>query len=172
MYGPRPKLRWRVSKYMNTILKHLPIGELIMDPTKFLGRRILDVLAQVRGNEAVVEYSKIEGDEFLKFPERGFYLHAKNDSGIIFDCRIYLVKDETYFSANDETRGVFALIKTIFDAERKFGASASEIKSIRIPTRPPTLPGRVFLDGDTMIKAFFDVDGQIRYFHVTQAKFI
>lgn len=128
-----------------------------MVPTSYFGQAILSVLDQMRDDETVVEYAKIEGDEFLKLPEKGFYLHSKNGNGTIFDCRIYLRKDEEFFPADAEPLGKFASVDTVSDVEEILGKSTRSLRSISIPTRPPTLPGREFSDGKYTVKVFVNM---------------
>lgn len=142
-----------------------------MDPTSFFGQNILAVLGKLRSAEEIVDYSKVEGDEFLKLPERGFYLHSKNGNGVIFDCRIYFVGDEEYFLSRDSVRGKFASISNISDLENMLGACVREIKSVRIPTRPPTLPGKEFVDGINTVKAFMADGENISYIHINRRDF-
>lgn len=138
-----------------------------MEPTSFFGEKIVSALTEIRKAEEMVEYDKVEGDEFVKLPEKGFYLHSKNGTGIIFDCRIYLVAMDDYFAATDFVRGKFATVNTISDVEAMIGPCVSEIRSIKIPTRPATLPGKLFSDGNHILKFFFDDDG-IKYFHINR----
>lgn len=138
-----------------------------MDPTSYLGKTILSVLNDLRESEEIIDYSKVDGDEFLKLQEKGYYLHSKNGDGIIFDCRIYLAACDEYFPSATTARGKFASVVSIADLEELLGPSKHEIKSIRIPTRPPTLSGKEFVDGDRIVKAFYESEGEIRYLHIT-----
>ena len=52
-----------------------------MDLNSFLGRPIFEVLSELKADEAIAEYAKVEGDEFLKLTERGLYFQAKNCTG-------------------------------------------------------------------------------------------
>lgn len=142
-----------------------------MDPTKYLGRDIVSALEDIRAKEAVFEYGKVDGDEFLNITEKGFYLHSKNGNGIIFDCRIYLIKKDGYLSAENNVLGEFSSTRTVHDMEDMLGQSIRPIKSIRIPSRPPTLQGKEFIYGKYIIKAFFDGTGVINYFHISQSEF-
>lgn len=139
-----------------------------MDPTDVFGEEIAAVLDRLRASEAVVDYAKVEGDEFLKLPERGFYLHARDGTGVVSDCRIYFVAADDYFPAGDEVRGRYRGIRAVADLENMLGPSVGEIRSVRIPTRPPTLPGREFVDGPLRVKAFFERPEEIRYIHVSR----
>lgn len=143
-----------------------------MEPTSFFGEEIISTLRKVRALEEVVQYEKIDGDEFVKVPEKGFYLHSKNGDGIIFDCRIYLVSMDGYYPAGDFVRGRFASAISISDVENMIGPSVREIRPIRIPTRPETLPGKVFNDGDYVLKFFLDDQDEIKYFHISRGDLI
>ncbi len=137
-----------------------------MDPIKQLGASILDILTQVRENGGVVDYSKIETDEFLKFPEDGFYLHAKNGAGNVSDCRIYFESIDNYFPAKLSTRGEFSDLSTLEDFVSKLGAPMREIKSVRIPGAEPTLPGKAFQYGDKKIVAYTADGVSVSYIHI------
>ena len=86
-----------------------------MELISFFGKDIFSVLGDLRSAEEVVDYAKTEGDEFLQLKEKGFYLHSKNGTGKIFDCRIYFVAHEDYHPASDSTRGKFADINNFSD---------------------------------------------------------
>lgn len=113
-----------------------------MNPTGFIGKNIILVLSELREVEEVLDYSKTEGDEFLQLKERGFYLHSKDGSGKIFDCRIFFKNKEGYFPAAESSRGSFAGIESFDDLNNLLGCSESEIRSVKIPGRPPTLQGK------------------------------
>ncbi len=139
-----------------------------MDPTKFLGLDIMQVMQTFRTSEAVFDYVKADGHEFVNFLEQGFYLHAKSRNGVIFDCRIYFKCDEGFLESAAEVRGRFSAVAKIVDLERLLGAPIKEIRSFKIPGRPATRPGKEFLDGDLKVKAFYDTDGAVIYLHLTQ----
>ena len=137
-----------------------------MDPTDFFGRDILSVLNQFRDGEKIVDYSKIEGDEFLKLLEKGFYLHSKNGNGKIFDCRIYFSAYEGYFPSESETRGDFAGVEKINDLGGLLGRHTREIRSIKIPGRPATLSGKEFHADGRIVTAFSEDGEHITYLHI------
>ena len=137
-----------------------------MDPTNFFGRDILEVLSQLRAQEEIVDYSKIEGDEFLKLPEKGFYLHSKNGDGKRFDCRIYFSPYEEYCSSESKARGQFAGFKKINELEMLLGRHTREIRSIKIPGRPVTLSGKEFHDDGRIVTAFAKDGENITYLHI------
>jgi hypothetical protein len=140
-----------------------------MDPISFFGRNIFHVLNEVRDQEKVVEYSQIEGDEFLKFSESGFYLHSKNGSGEIFDCRIYFVSRDGYFPANIPNRGLFGELENLGDFEKKFGRAVKEIRAVKIPGAEPTLPGKIFENDGKKITAYSSDGNLVDYVHVKLA---
>ena len=136
-----------------------------MEPISFIGKDILSVLNDLRSEE-IVDYAKTEGDEFLHLKEKGFYLHSKNSTGKIFDCRIYFVSHEDYFPARDISRGKFAGISSFSDMNNLIGPCERELRALNIPGRPPTLPGKQYVDGDFLISAFSDNGESITFIHV------
>jgi len=139
-----------------------------MEPTSFFGKKILPVLTEIRKTEEMVKYDKVDGDEFITLAEKGFYLHSKNGTGVIFDCRIYITDTDDCLAASDFIRGKFSSVNSISDVEAMIGSCASEIRSIKIPNRPATLPGKLFIDGNHILKFFFDDVGGIKYFHINR----
>lgn len=140
-----------------------------MDPTQYFGQDILAVLQHFRTTEEICDYAKVDDDEFLKLEERGFYLHAKHGTGVICDCRIYFAPDEAYFPAAPEARGRFAAIARIADLDAMLGAPVREIRSLQIPGRPPTRPGREYRDGGLSVRAYHDEGGAVIHLHLSQA---
>jgi len=139
-----------------------------MEPISFFGKDILSVLSDLRSAEQVVDYAKTEGDEFLQLREKGFYLHSKNGTGKIFDCRIYFVAHEDYYPANDTIRGKFAGINSLSDLDKILGGCTGEIRALKIPGRPPTLPGKQYADGDFVVSAFSENGEAVTFIHVKE----
>ena len=74
-------------------------------PDDYLNGDIIAALKILRSLVEIIEYQKIESDEFLKLPELGICFHADN-SGEISDIRIYLKEADGFFAAEDNTVGV------------------------------------------------------------------
>ena len=134
--------------------------------TSLFGRNVLELLAEQREEGKIVEYSKIEGDEFVKCPEDGFFLHAKNGNGLITDCRIYFESRDGYFEAAVNTRGEFGELNTVEQFENKFGPPTKEISAIQIPGAEPTLPGKIFNHGDKRLTVYSDNGIDVSYIHL------
>ena len=137
-----------------------------MVPTDFFGLNIIDVLQTFREREAVAAYSKIEGDEFLKLPEEGFYLQAKNRSGIVSSCRIYFENRDDFISAKLATRGVFSNLDTLADFARVFGPPVKDIRAIKIPGADPTLPGEMFVWDDKSVSVYCEYEDRVSYVQI------
>lgn len=137
-----------------------------MDPTNFFGKNIVSVLEKLREEEDILEYSKIEGDEFIKLPEKGFYLHSKEGSGKIFDCRIYFYPYDGYFPSSNSVRGKFSEAVKLSHIEAILGEFVREIRSVKIPTRSPTLGGKEFRDNENIVTVFSEDGENITFLHV------
>jgi hypothetical protein len=137
-----------------------------MRPIEYLGRNILEVLSEVRRAGGVIEYSLIEGDEYIKFPEEGFFLHSMNGTGEISDCRIYFEGAQSYFPAKTAARGKFAALSNLEGFETVFGPAVRDIRAIKITGAEPTLPGKVYeVDGQKV--TVYSADGhKVSYIHV------
>lgn len=48
-----------------------------MDLNKFLGEPIIPTLNSLKSEFPIVEYSKVEDDEFVKLPEQGFFCNLQ-----------------------------------------------------------------------------------------------
>lgn len=59
-----------------------------MKPSAQLSRPIMEVLLELRKSAALVEYSKIESDEFINVPEAGIFFHAQ-DVDVVTGYRVY-----------------------------------------------------------------------------------
>lgn len=140
-----------------------------MVPTEYLGRNILELLGEIRDEGGVVEYSQVEGDEYLKFPESGFYLHSKNGTGEVSDCRIYFEGRDNYFPAKISTRGKFGAFPTFGDFEAEFGPAVRDVRAMKIPGAEPTLPGKIFEIDGRRVTAYSSDGDNIAYIHVKSA---
>ncbi|MCQ3031995.1 hypothetical protein NLO88_15150 [Pseudomonas syringae] len=129
-------------------------------------RNIECVLSEAKEKYSIIEYSKVEGDQFLKFPELGFYFQAAED-GLITAFRIFFTDLDGYFPASMETRGDYADLKSVIDITKAMGEPLKEIPSIRIPSLAPTCPGLQYLRGDRFVSFYYDErSGVIRFVHV------
>ncbi|QEM80901.1 hypothetical protein [Halomonas binhaiensis] len=139
-----------------------------MDPIDLFEKDIMEILSELRESGGVVEYSQVEGDEFLKFPENGFYLHSKNGTGKISDCRIYFEGRDEYFPAKISTRGEFGELSTLDDFEAKLGSPIKEVRAVKIPGASPTLPGKVFEYDGKKITVYSSDGSSVSYIHIKQ----
>lgn len=110
----------------------------------FLGKEMHEIFCE-RRKEDNIKYSKIEGYEYLMFPDDGYYLHTRNRDGIISDCRIYLENYEGYFASKVLQRGEFSDILTLDDCIKKFDEFVKDVRVLNIPGVESTLPGKIFL---------------------------
>ena len=143
--------------------------ESTMDLEKYLSKNILDVLTQFRLKFDLVDYVKIEEEEFLKLTEEGFYLHAQNGDGKISGVRIYFLNFDDYLAADIKTLEHYKKIMTVKSALKQYGEPLRKIRSIRIPPLPATLPGLAFEDssGENIISIYFQPDeDQVTYAHI------
>lgn len=143
-----------------------------MDLNKFFGESIIATLSRLKSEFPIVEYSKIEDDEFIKFPEQGFYLHSTDNTSVISQYRIYIKNSEEYFelakNINSKYRNAFSLE----ELQKVLGQPTSSIPSIKIPGIEPTLPGFKFFDVDAnlIVYAHYDNSGDLVYIHVKQGQ--
>ncbi|EGH42528.1 hypothetical protein ALQ93_200231 [Pseudomonas syringae pv. pisi] len=67
-----------------------------MNPDMQLNRKVEEVFLEYKNIFPIVEYSKVEGDQFLKIPESGIYFQSSDD-GFIEAYRVYCVRFDGYF---------------------------------------------------------------------------
>ena len=137
-----------------------------MDLTNYFGSNILEIFSVLRSNETVVDYRKIEGDEFLHVPESGYYLQSKNGTGQISDLRLFFEEHEGFFPSNDELRGKFSSIQSFSDLEKLLGKEARVIRAIKIPGASSTLPGKQYLDGEFVVTGYSKNREIITFVHI------
>lgn len=140
-----------------------------MVPTDYFGQNMLNLLSDLRAKGGVVEYSQIERDEYLKFPDNGFYLHSKNGTGEVSDCRIYFEARDNYFPAQTSVRGKFEAFSTLEDFETGFGPAIRDVRAIQIPGAEPTLPGKIFEIDGQRVTAYSSDGNMVSYIHVKSA---
>ncbi|QPG04612.1 hypothetical protein IT774_10235 [Salinimonas marina] len=132
----------------------------------YLGVNIMAALGKLKNKIAMLEYVKIDSDEFLKAPESGFYLQSKDSSGVISGCRIFIKEDEPYLPASENLKGEYKNFRTLNDLEKKYGPAIKDIPSVKIPGVKPTLPGKKFEDGDVAILAHYSADKELVFIHL------
>lgn len=131
-----------------------------MNPNDHLNRYVIDLLADFKKEFSLVEYTKIEGDEFLKLPECGVYFQAGSD-GVVVAYRVYYQAVGDYFPATDETKKACFGIATIEDSIACFGQPVRNVPSIRIPGIAPTSPGYEFLTEGRMVTVYYDANSRV-----------
>lgn len=136
-----------------------------MDLSVFLGQPISDALESVKKLTGIVEYSKVEGDEFVKAPEMGFYLQSKDGVGVVSAYRIYMDSCDPYFSAPDEVKGEFQGCDDVFDVEKILGQPVRNIPSVKIPGGNNTLRGKMYSWRNFRVMAHFDDGDNLVYLH-------
>jgi hypothetical protein len=137
-----------------------------MELNNYLGCNIADVFSSLINDNALISYEKIENDEFIELPEKGFYFQAKNGTGIISDFRIFLTNHEKYLAATSDVKGSYKNLVTLEDFEKTFGSAIREVKAIKIPSCEPTLPGKIFIHNGKLITAYFMDNSFVAYIHV------
>lgn len=137
-----------------------------MDLINCLGVNLEDEFRKLKSKEPVIEYIKIEEDEFVKLPEKGFYLHSSDGSGIVTGLRVFFEACDGYAPASNELRGKYANIKTFDDLERFLGPCKKEIRVFEIPGTKPTLPGKLYRDNDIKVTGYSADGRNIAYLHI------
>lgn len=141
-----------------------------MDLNNFLGKSIISTLSILKSEFPIVEYSKIEDDEFIKLPEQGFYLQSKKNRSIISDYRIYIQPSEQYFRLAQNISNKYSNISNIEELQKLLGQPSKAIPSIKIPGIEPTLPGFKFLDVDAnlIVSAYYNTSDDIVHIHIKE----
>ena len=151
---------------MRKIKNYLKVWVLNMNPDDYMSRDIVDVLHEFKEEYSLVEYSSLEGDEFLKLPENGIYFQALY-GGCISAYRVYLQGMDGFFASALESRGSYRNIKTLDDVMGEFGMPDRNIPSVKIPGLCPTSPGYEYLIGDRVVSFYYDIEQRlINYIHV------
>lgn len=136
-----------------------------MNPNDYIGRPLIEVFTEFRSVVPLMDYAKVEGDEFLKLPEQGVYFQAA-ESGVLIAYRVYYKPTNEYFSAAPDTKAACFGIAVVDDAVELFGPPSRDIPSVRIPGVPPTLPGHEFrADSNKLVSIFYSLN-EIVYIHV------
>ncbi|WP_434560941.1 hypothetical protein [Pseudomonas sp. Z4-20] len=137
-----------------------------MNPNDYVGRPIIDLLAELKDVFPLVEYTKVECDEFLKLPECGVYFQAGSE-GIVVAYRVYYQAMGEYHPAAAETQKACLGIATVEDSVALFGQPVRDIPSVRIPGIAPTSPGYEFLTDGLVVVVHYDADSRlVKYVHV------
>lgn len=137
-----------------------------MNPSDYLGASLIDALMNFRRSIPIVDYAKVEEDEFLKLPECGVYFQAGSD-GIITAYRVYYQAADEFYRANSDTRRDCLDAETIDSLIDLLGQPARDVPSIRIPGRAPTRPGYEFLLEKKVISVHYDSESRfVTYVHV------
>lgn len=137
-----------------------------MNPDKLLGLTILEALEKIKTITPVVEYSKIEDEEFINANELGFYLQSSGE-GVVSSFRMFLEPHDGYFPIASEYQGDFKGIETLMELERYLGAPLQDIRSVAIPGVPPTLPGKLFIYKDKKVFAhYYPGKNNICFLHI------
>lgn len=137
-----------------------------MNLNDFIGKNIMSAMEAIKLLTPIVEYSKIEDDEFVKAPELGFYIQSKNGSGFVSGYRIYIEGCKPYYPINNQLMGEYKNIKYLADLVDRFGNPVKNIPSIKIPGIDKTLPGKKFINGNMSILAHYHDDQSISYVSV------
>lgn len=143
-----------------------------MDLNKFFGEPVMATLSSLKPEFSIVEYSKVEDDEFIKFPEQGFYLQSTNNTSVISQYRIYIKNSEEYFELAANVNSKYSDASSIEELQQLLCQPTNAIGSIRIPGIEPTLPGFKFFDVDAnlTVYAHYDASGDLVYIHVEQGQ--
>ncbi|WP_422464043.1 MULTISPECIES: hypothetical protein [unclassified Endozoicomonas] len=117
-----------------------------MDLSSFLGQTTLSTLSQLKLAFPVIDYSVVEGDEFIKLQEHGCFFYSENSSGVISGYRVYFVSYDDYDIVDTSFEYPLKGLITIDDVSRHLGNPNMDIPSIKIPGLEATLPGFRFSD--------------------------
>lgn len=137
-----------------------------MEAIKYLGLDFEAVLTKMRAEEELLDYSKIEGFEFLMLKEKGFFLTSVDGVRVITSCKLYFVEEDGYFPAKNSVRGKYSNIKSFEDIEKLLGPSIKVYRGLKIPGRPPMLPSREYEDGNYLVSAAAKNGTEITYISI------
>lgn len=137
-----------------------------MNPNKYINTPLIEALEDFRKNVSIVEYAKVENDEFLKLPECGVYFQA-GDDGVIVGYRVYYQAVGEYYPASAETKKACVDLENIEAATAHFGTPSRDVPSIKIPGRAPTNPGCEFMVREQVVTVYYDAESRlVSYIHV------
>ena len=131
-----------------------------VDPDEYMGSDVIAALQKIKPFVDLIEYHKIEDDEFLKLPELGISFHAGGNSELS-DFRVYLVGRDEFYAAKDSVVNKYLISRKIDDAVVELGEVFRDIPSIKIPGARPTLPGRAFVKNGCALTLYYDEHGEI-----------
>lgn len=138
-----------------------------MVPTSYFGRNTLEVLSEFRGQEAVVEYGKLEDQENLSLKEKGVVFFSKTENGKIYGCRIYLDAKDDYLPSSAETRGRFSEVNTLSDLDDMIGPCLKELRPLSIGGKSIALYGRRYVDGSHLVTGYSEDRIKITYLSIS-----
>ena len=137
-----------------------------MNPNDYVGRPLIGLLMELKDAFPLVEYTKVEHDEFLKLPECGVYFQAGSE-GVVVAYRVYYQAVGEYYPATVETKKACCGITTVEDSVAFFGQPVRDVPSIRIPGVAPTSPGYEFLTDGRVVTVCYDANSRlVTYVHV------
>lgn len=139
-----------------------------MNPTDYIGRDVLEVLSELREQQAVVEYAKLEDQENLILKEKGLVFFSKPDTGRIYGCRIYFNGKDGYFPAEDGARGKFSEVKILPDLDKMFGVFKKEFRPLNLGEKSLTLYGRQYADEKYLVTGYSEDRVKIDYLHISE----
>ena len=131
-----------------------------VDPDEYMGSDVIAALQKLRPFVDLIEYHKIEDDEFLKLPELGISFRARGNSKLS-EFRGYLVGRDDFYAAEDSVVNKYLKSRKIDDASVELGEVFRDIPSVKIPGARPKLPGRAFVKNVCALSLYFDEHGEI-----------
>lgn len=131
-----------------------------VDPDEYMGSDVIAALQKIKPFVDLIEYHKIEDDEFLKLPELGVSFHAGGNSELS-GFRLYLVGRDEFYAAKDSVVNKYLISRKIDDAVVELGEVFRDIPSIKIPGARPTLPGKAFVKNGCALTLYYDEHGEI-----------
>jgi hypothetical protein len=131
-----------------------------VDPDEYMGCDVIVALQKIKPFVDLIEYHKIEDDEFLKLPELGISFHAGGNSELS-DFRVYLIGRDEFYAAKDSVVNKYLISRKIDDAVVELGEVFRDIPSIKIPGARPTLPGKAFVKNGCALSLYYDEHGGI-----------
>jgi len=132
-----------------------------MEIFEYFDKDLDSVFASLKNNEDVINYEKIDQDDFVILPEKGFSLQSGPFLETVSDIRVYLLAKEDFFPIDRELLGDFKNVNTLADLHSLIGPKIMDIKSVNIPGLGPTLPGAKYLWGDISVSAYVNDGGEI-----------
>ncbi|PYF08141.1 hypothetical protein C8J30_11479 [Rhodobacter viridis] len=118
-----------------------------------IGRAAQEIFFALREAVRDLEVVQVGETAFVSSKSAGFFLSSGPMGAGMDRYTVYLSPTEEYDAATRPLAARIAGLAGLADCTARFGAPEKDIPSIRLPGRPPTLPGKLYRHGQVRVSA-------------------